>query len=260
MKNNNPYLFLGKVLFGKWKMILLHDIDFYGFIRFNQIIKTLPIPQKVLSEQLAELVNDGIIKRIQYNTIPLRVDYILSPAGQELVEITTELFPWAIRSMVDDGIKIDTDAFIVHDQPKYMKSLEDILPKLKSYKYYKENSIDKKERTPESGNLSNPYLYVKSQIGGKWKMPLLHKIHKDGYIRFNKTLREMPITKKVLAEELNHFVNNNLVSRNEESDRALLKVEYTLTEKGKTLIPIIEKLCLWAVQRIKNLNAFNGSI
>ena len=41
---------------------------------------------------------------------------------------------------------------------------------------------------------TNPYHYVLHCIGGKWKMTILHEIHTYGSIRFNQTLKALPIS------------------------------------------------------------------
>ena len=74
----NPYHFVTNCISGKWKMTILHHIHHYGKIRFNETKKTLGVSEKVLSQQLKELTHDGLVQRIQYNTIPLKVEYILT--------------------------------------------------------------------------------------------------------------------------------------------------------------------------------------
>ena len=69
-------------------MTILHHIHHYGKIRFNETKKTLGVSEKVLSQQLKELTHDGLVQRIQYNTIPLKVEYILTPLGEDLIPAT----------------------------------------------------------------------------------------------------------------------------------------------------------------------------
>ena len=66
----NPYHYILLCLGGKWKMTLLHEIHTFGKIRFNQTLKVLPISEKVLSQQLKELIDDGLIRRTSYDVIP----------------------------------------------------------------------------------------------------------------------------------------------------------------------------------------------
>lgn len=64
----NPYHYVLHCIGGKWKMTILHEIYTYGSIRFNQTLKILPISEKVFSQQLKELVEAGLIRRISYDT------------------------------------------------------------------------------------------------------------------------------------------------------------------------------------------------
>lgn len=125
----NPYHFVTDCISGKWKMTILHHIHHYGKIRFNETKKTLQVSEKVLSQQLKELANDGLVERIQYNTIPLKVEYILTPLGEDLIPALDILYIWSIRRMTQLDIPIDPDAFVVHTEKKYEDQLMDIMEK-----------------------------------------------------------------------------------------------------------------------------------
>lgn len=130
MEYTNPYHYIRKCLLGKWKMTILHHIQNYGAIRFNETRKTLPISEKVLSEQLRELAQDGLVRRIQYDTIPLKVEYVLTPIGEEIIPALDILYVWSIKRMHELGIDIDPDAFVVHKTDRYTKELGEIMKEL----------------------------------------------------------------------------------------------------------------------------------
>ena len=123
----NPYHSVLHCIGGKWKMTILHEIHTYGSIRFNQTLKALPISEKVFSQQLRELVEAGLIRRISYDTIPPKVEYVLTPSGEQLIPALDALYIWSIRQMDERGIPIDSDAFVVHTSSKYTEELEDIM-------------------------------------------------------------------------------------------------------------------------------------
>ena len=81
----NPYHYVLHCIGGKWKMTILHEIYVSGSIRFNQTLKLLPISEKVFSQQLRELVEAGLIRRISYDTVPPKVEYVLTPSGEKLI-------------------------------------------------------------------------------------------------------------------------------------------------------------------------------
>ena len=127
-QNINPYFFALSCISGKWKMSLLNHINYYGFIRFSKTKKTFPVSEKVLSQQLKELVADGLVERTQYNEIPLRVEYSLTETGKSLIPIIDLLYTWSVHRMRELDIEIDPDAYVVHPEKKYeiiLKSLID---------------------------------------------------------------------------------------------------------------------------------------
>jgi DNA-binding HxlR family transcriptional regulator len=127
-KATNPYHYALHCLGGKWKMTILHEIHTYGVIHFNKTLKVLPISEKVLSEQLKELIQDGLVKRIvNSDTFPPSTDYVLTKAGKELIPFLDVLYIWSIRQMDSKGIPIDADAFVVHQTEKYLSELGDIM-------------------------------------------------------------------------------------------------------------------------------------
>ena len=137
----NPYHFVTNCISGKWKMTILHHIHHYGKIRFNETKKTLGVSEKVLSQQLKELTHDGLIERIQYNTIPLKVEYILTPLGEDLIPALDILYIWSVRRLASLNLPIDPDAFKVHTEMKY----EDQLDIMDTYKHKQHPEADANE-------------------------------------------------------------------------------------------------------------------
>lgn len=127
MEYINPYLYGMRCISGKWKTTILHHIHTYGSIRFNETKKTLPISEKVLSQQLKELERDGLVRRIQYQVMPLKVEYVLTPIAEELIPALDLIYVWSIKRMHERNIPIDPDAFLVHQDDRYRKELEEIM-------------------------------------------------------------------------------------------------------------------------------------
>lgn len=127
MEYVNPYHYATSCISGKWKMTLLHHIHHYGKIRFNETKKTLGVSEKVLSQQLKELTRDGLVERIQYNTIPLKVEYILTETGEDLIPALDILYIWSVRRLAEQNLPIDPDAFKVHTEQKYADELRGVM-------------------------------------------------------------------------------------------------------------------------------------
>lgn len=83
-----------------------------------------------------------------------------------------------------------------------------------------------------------------SEIGGKWK-PLILWALKDGKLRFNEINKGIPnITQRMLTKQLRELEEDKLVNRKVYAE-VPPKVEYSLTEKGESVMPILESLCDW---------------
>lgn len=79
----------------KWAVLILdhlHD----GPVRFNQLRRTIKgISQKVLSQTLKKLERDGLISRSVFATVPVTVEYALTPLGRTLTDTIAALAHWA---------------------------------------------------------------------------------------------------------------------------------------------------------------------
>lgn len=93
--------------------------------------------------------------------------------------------------------------------------------------------------------LETSFGYTLSVIGGKWKMLILYLLAEDQTVRFNEMKRKIgAITFKTLSTQLKELEADGLVNR-KEYPQIPPKVEYSLTNKGETLLPVLEELCEW---------------
>ena len=89
------------------------------------------------------------------------------------------------------------------------------------------------------------FHYTRSLISGKYKMTILYTLKEFGVVRFNEMKRYIGgISYKTLSATLKELEADQLVHR-EEYPQIPPKVEYSLTERGKSLIPILDNLCQW---------------
>ncbi len=83
-------------------------------------------------------------------------------------------------------------------------------------------------------------------MGGKWKLLLLTKIREECPARFGELRRRMRfITQATLTTQLRELERDGIISRKVYAE-APPKVEYKLTELGKTLIPLMDALSEWS--------------
>lgn len=89
------------------------------------------------------------------------------------------------------------------------------------------------------------FSYTLSLINGKYKMTILYTLMEFGVVRFNEMQRYIGgISYKTLSAALKQLEADRLVHR-EEYPQIPPKVEYSLTERGRSLIPILDALCDW---------------
>ena len=89
------------------------------------------------------------------------------------------------------------------------------------------------------------FNYTMSLIQGKYKMFILYTLMEFGVVRFNEMQKYIgSITYKTLSSTLKQLEADELIHR-EEYPQIPPKVEYSLTERGKSLIPILDQMCEW---------------
>lgn len=87
--------------------------------------------------------------------------------------------------------------------------------------------------------------YTLSVISGKFKMSILYWLSEKKVMRFNELQRGMgTISFKTLSLMLKELEADGLISR-EEFPQIPPKVEYSLTERGRSIIPVLDIMCLW---------------
>ena len=91
-----------------------------------------------------------------------------------------------------------------------------------------------------------PLEYGMDIFGGKWKSRILCVLGLEGTLRYSGIRKEMVnITDAVLAVTLKELIADGLVER-KSYDEIPPRVEYTLTEKGRSVIPILQSICKWS--------------
>ena len=82
------------VMGGKWKPLIVHNLK-QDTLRYAMLRRAVGrVSDKVLAQQLKELIADGIVARHDYGEIPPRVDYALTPFGESLAHALVQLCEW----------------------------------------------------------------------------------------------------------------------------------------------------------------------
>ena len=102
------------------------------------------------------------------------------------------------------------------------------------------------EKYIKSANFADTgFSYTMSLISGKHKMVILYCLMEFQVVRFNELKRYLKtISDKTLSTNLKELETDKLIVRTE-YPQIPPKVEYTLSERGKTLMTVLDQLCVW---------------
>ena len=91
-----------------------------------------------------------------------------------------------------------------------------------------------------------PLEYGLTVFGGKWKSRVICVLAGKGTLRYSSIRKEMAnITDAVLASTLKELLSDDIIQR-QQFDEIPLRVEYCLTEKGLSVVPILQTICKWS--------------
>ncbi len=93
-----PVIYSLNVLSKKWLIPIICQLNAHGTMRFNALQRAVDgITNMMLTQCLKELQGLGLVSRMQYNEMPLRVEYSLTPVGQDLMPSIYGLSNWAMN-------------------------------------------------------------------------------------------------------------------------------------------------------------------
>ena len=83
---------------GKWKIPILCVLSGNQGTRYSHIMKKIEGPTNtMLASSLKDLEKDGLITRVQYNEMPIRVEYFITEKSKELMPTLQSLAMWAMK-------------------------------------------------------------------------------------------------------------------------------------------------------------------
>lgn len=96
-----------------------------------------------------------------------------------------------------------------------------------------------------------PVFYVLNIISGKWRLPILWELNQNGTMRFNDLKRNVVgITNMMLTNCLQDLEHNHIIERKQYAEIPP-RVEYSLSERGKILIPTLRELRQWGEEQME---------
>lgn len=101
-----------------------------------------------------------------------------------------------------------------------------------------------------------PVSLAMDLVGGKWKAVILYFL-KNGEKRYNELRKDISgITEMTLSLQLKQLEKDGLISRKVQGKKPPIKVVYSLTDLGKTAIPVLETVNEWGKQIVKDTGVF----
>jgi len=103
----NPAEFAWKYIGGTWKMPILWRLN-KATLRYSELKKTLPhIKHKVLSSQLKELEESGLISKKIYAEVPPKTEYAITEKGKETIPVIEIIRNYGLKLMEEKGINVN---------------------------------------------------------------------------------------------------------------------------------------------------------
>ena len=88
------------IIGGKWKIMILCVIDNNEVVRYGDLRRSVyGITNTMLAQSLRDLEEDGLVKRTQYDEMPVRVEYSLTKKANSLIPILLELKRWGEENL-----------------------------------------------------------------------------------------------------------------------------------------------------------------
>lgn len=102
------------IIGGKWKGVILWNLR-SRTLRFSQLKRKLNgVTQKMLTQQLRELEEDGLINRKVFPQVPPKVEYSLTEYGKTIVPVLYSIYQWGIKYAMQFDVHLDIPDEIIN--------------------------------------------------------------------------------------------------------------------------------------------------
>jgi DNA-binding HxlR family transcriptional regulator len=102
-----PFELTIELIGGKWKGLILWHLMEKKVLRNGEMLRLMPrITQKMLTQQLREMEENGLVSRVIYEQVPPKVEYRLTPHGEALQPILNQMIEWGVVYARDKNITI----------------------------------------------------------------------------------------------------------------------------------------------------------
>lgn len=94
----------------RWSLLVIHELE-EGTLRFSELRNRIgDVSQRMLAQTLRRLEQDGLVSRQVFATVPLRVEYTLTPLGHSLLIPLRNMIDWAMKN--HDAVRAAREAYV----------------------------------------------------------------------------------------------------------------------------------------------------
>jgi DNA-binding HxlR family transcriptional regulator len=246
-----------EVMGDPWGFLIIRAL-FFGVHRFNEILDHGVIPKKILAARLKVLVDQGVLARKTYETRPPRFEYYLTEKGHETYPPAIALMQWGDRWVADRrgpavtlrhsncGHRLRVD--VVCSECREPLAIRDV-----SYRDGPGAGVTPRSATRRHRRSPSPAIYQRARpcsvaraltiVADRWLFLIMREAC-FGTRRFDDFYERTGIARNILADRLDHLVDNGLLVRHLYNERPQ-RFEYRLGKAGKDLYPPILALLGW---------------
>ena len=104
--NDTGFCYTLSLIKGKYKLHVLYALMEFEVVRYGELKRYIDsISHKMLSQTLRELESDELIHRKEYDQLPPRVEYSLTPRGRSLIPLLDQMCEWGDNHRTDNSIE-----------------------------------------------------------------------------------------------------------------------------------------------------------
>lgn len=255
-KNKHRVPYTIELIVDRWSCLIIRDA-FYGITRFEQFCSSLGIARNILSGRLRYLVDLGILEIKRYNRFPARFEYHLTRMGMDLFPLIITLMRWGDKWCSDEngppqvlrhkpcGQTIVPVAICSHcgGTLRGREVTYEPLTKIASSHMMGSRMRKSSYMGSDYGGTADSVERTLNLLGNRWTFLLLREMF-YGSTRFDQLLKEMKISRHILASRLKELIANGLVMKVKYASN-LVRYEYRMTKKGMDVWPIAIASIRW---------------
>lgn len=99
--SKEPFEYTISIISGKWKLRIIYLLACRGKVRYGELKKNIEgVTHKMLSSQLKELEQEGILLRQEYHQLPPKVEYSLTAKGDSLIPLVQDMCKWGMQNQI----------------------------------------------------------------------------------------------------------------------------------------------------------------